>query len=815
MSDGALRISILGDASQFTKTLAQLQAELEDFQQKLKNATGADIPTYNLKIVGAQQSIKEITEFGKFAEGTLGRLIQLQKELESKRLTISDPSELAQVNQKLAETANLIKEIKATGIEKPISIPIQPPPPGSIADIKKQIAELTKEREIAIGPDLTYANYKINQLKGILDGLLKRGIEIPVDPIPPVLENSIQGIKNQIDELNRKKVLIDIANEGEIAQVNQQLDGLATKLARANSISFDKNGAISANAGKSRQALTSLSLVAQDLPFGFIAIQNNLPAVISSFGALSASAITTKGVLLSLRTALIGPAGIFLAFSVITAGITYAIQKYGSIGEAVDRLTGKYVELGSVVKKAAESLKQYNENLVTSSEISTSAQASQAGQILKARTLSAVVLDVSKSEKVRKNALQQLQKLDEPRFKNFSVEKGLLDGLSDSVKDYTRAIIAQAVAQKFTDQVTTTTVELEKQRNALGNVLTQLDKYKNFQERLNKLAQEQAATARQGGVPRSANKEEREIQALVDKRKELEAGIVSLATQLNEYNLSAQTATETASSLASAIENTGDKAPPAAKKIKGLKEELQKVVPLFDLLGNVDATQKDELKLFDFDINKEFVEQFLSENDINKLKKIQAERIRKVLDLRKFKKENLDPNLPNAEPVFTPSAEYNAKLLDQKKLAKDFEDTKLILEEVFFAPLSDLFANFFDTGKFAFEEFGKAILNTIKSIVSKIIATGIINLLANILLPGGGIASAALNGTATGAGGGIIGAFKAAINSVLGIGKISNPNFGGVQGGGMQLAGEVVFRQRGSDLIGVINRTNGTINRVG
>ncbi len=39
---------------------------------------------------------------------------------------------------------------------------------------------------------------------------------------------------------------------------------------------------------KTRTALTSLSLVAQDLPFGFIAIQNNLPNLISAFGQLDA-----------------------------------------------------------------------------------------------------------------------------------------------------------------------------------------------------------------------------------------------------------------------------------------------------------------------------------------------------------------------------------------------------------------------------------------------------------------------------------------------------------------------------------------------
>ena len=43
-------------------------------------------------------------------------------------------------------------------------------------------------------------------------------------------------------------------------------------------------------AKKSRTALNSLSLVAQDLPFGFIGIQNNLPGVISSFGELTREA---------------------------------------------------------------------------------------------------------------------------------------------------------------------------------------------------------------------------------------------------------------------------------------------------------------------------------------------------------------------------------------------------------------------------------------------------------------------------------------------------------------------------------------------
>jgi hypothetical protein len=51
----------------------------------------------------------------------------------------------------------------------------------------------------------------------------------------------------------------------------------------------------------------------------------------------------------------------------------------------------------------------------------------------------------------------------------------------------------------------------------------------------------------------------------------------------------------------------------------------------------------------------------------------------------------------------------------------------------------------------------------------------------------------------------------------LNIGRAAAPSFGGVGGfgGGLQLAGQVVFTQRGSDLVGVLNTQNARINRVG
>jgi len=96
---------------------------------------------------------------------------------------------------------------------------------------------------------------------------------------------------------------------------------------------------------KSRIALNSLSLVAQDLPFGFIGIQNNLPSVISSFGELTREAGGVGGALKQLGSSLVGPAGLFLAFSVTTSIITTLIQKYGSLGAAITDIFGLQVKL--------------------------------------------------------------------------------------------------------------------------------------------------------------------------------------------------------------------------------------------------------------------------------------------------------------------------------------------------------------------------------------------------------------------------------------------------------------------------------------
>ena len=136
-------------------------------------------------------------------------------------------------------------------------------------------------------------------------------------------------------------------------------------------------------------------------------------------------------------------------------------------------------------------------------------------------------------------------------------------------------------------------------------------------------------------------------------------------------------------------------------------------------------------------------------------------------------------------------------------------ENAILLNQTFFQPLENAFMNLFETGKFGFKSFADAVLKQIQQLVSKIIATGIISLIANLLAPG--------VGSVGGGTGGVLKRVGESILKAIGLGGpgVANPSFGGVGPGALGMSGQVNVVLRGSDLVGALNRTNATINRVG
>lgn len=111
------------------------------------------------------------------------------------------------------------------------------------------------------------------------------------------------------------------------------------------------------HAGNANGSLVALTRVAQDAPFGFIAIQNNVSELFGAFQQLSRQTGSSAAALKALGSSLLGAGGITLAFSVLTSVLTYLTQKYGSLGNAMEAIFGTITDQEKAARALSETLK--------------------------------------------------------------------------------------------------------------------------------------------------------------------------------------------------------------------------------------------------------------------------------------------------------------------------------------------------------------------------------------------------------------------------------------------------------------------------
>lgn len=189
---------------------------------------------------------------------------------------------------------------------------------------------------------------------------------------------------------------------------------------------------ISSSANQGAMALNSVGQVARDLPFGFIAIQNNLPIVIDQFGALVASSKGVGGALKTLGAALIGPAGVTLAIGGLISAATGLIQKYGSLQNAVDVLTS-----------SNDALAANKRNLI---DINKEANKSAGEELARLQVLNAVATDTTNTIDNRKEAAKELIKVYGEYLPNVKEEALLNNRAAEAINAAKDAIIAKALA---------------------------------------------------------------------------------------------------------------------------------------------------------------------------------------------------------------------------------------------------------------------------------------------------------------------------------------------------------------------------------
>lgn len=225
-----------------------------------------------------------------------------------------------------------------------------------------------------------------------------------------------------------------------VADNKAAIAGLKETSKELNNVSVEatKAGAALGNSVKGTEkaanALTNFGRIAQDAPYGFIGIQNNLNPLLESFQRLKAETGSTGSALKALGAGLMGPAGIGVALSVASA----LLVTFGD----------KLFKSGKVAEKSAQELSDYAKAVKETNK-------AVGDELVNAKLLLSAAQDTSLAMSTRLKAIKELRSeypnlLD--KYTNENILMGQAKGLYAEITDGIMKVAkAKAIAAKMSD----------------------------------------------------------------------------------------------------------------------------------------------------------------------------------------------------------------------------------------------------------------------------------------------------------------------------------------------------------------------------
>lgn len=489
-------------------------------------------------------------------------------------------------------------------------------------------------------------------------------------------------------------------------------NSISKDLAKAAQISASSGQAIAGGSNRAAFALTNLGRVAQDAPFGFIGIQNNLNPLLESFQQLQKETGSTVASFKALGASLLGPAGIGIALSVVGAAILF----YQQYQQRANKETKEAVDEN---KKYVESLSALNRARLDGSQ-----NALKETTTLQALYNASQNATLSTQERIKAATL--LQQTYPKTFDNFTKEEILLGKSKGAYDELTRSIIAQATVKAASEKLADQSIKRLEIEGRLIEVNTAKRKLQ---------AEEERANARlRSGDPNNARFVANEIVNIQDKineKRQEEKGI------LEEINKSRGEEAQLTSFIQRQIESQG-------VAVLGMDNNLKQVADKYSRI-NTEA----------LDINKTLEEE-------NKLREEGLKKITAYL----AKLSGADGANASAmsgrvvavplEFQFTPTAVASASELLQEQFQEEFGDKfQKNINQLLNNTLGNAFGDSFSAlgealakGGNPIESFGQSVIQGFGSFLSEfggllikygIAATAYGKLQAALLTPGGAI----------------------------------------------------------------------------
>jgi hypothetical protein len=268
-----------------------------------------------------------------------------------------------------------------------------------------------------------------------------QGIEIPIGAPLGKLDQDLKGASNKINNFADTTLgKFAILNQTKFT-FGQNFISEADKLAgKGKGLGDNLSGPLVKGSNQAAFALHNLGRVAQDAPFGFIGIQNNLNPLLESFQRLKAETGGTGSALKALGQSLIGPAGLGIALSVVSAGILFYQQYQQRANKEVanaKKVTDEYVNsLGQVQQAQLKGAQNAQTELTTLKILYNQYQ------------------NAALPLEQRKQAYQEIQKLYPAYFGNIAFEATATDKTKNAYNSLTNSILATARARAAGDLIT-------------------------------------------------------------------------------------------------------------------------------------------------------------------------------------------------------------------------------------------------------------------------------------------------------------------------------------------------------------------------
>lgn len=513
---------------------------------------------------------------------------------------------------------------------------------------------------------------------------------------------------------------IEIPIGAPLGQLDKDLKGANAKLkafaSEASKTSAVLGGSVAKGADQAGFALTNLGRVAQDAPFGFIGIQNNLNPLLESFGRLKQETGSTGGALKALGQSLIGPAGLGFALSVVSAGIL-VYQQYQQ-------------RANKETKAATDANKELKDSILSISDVQAEGRKNASGELSQLQSLYNATQNANVPNKERLKIAEDLIKRYPQYLDGLSAEQILAGKAAAEYNKLTNAILAKGYAQaaeenrqKLINQQLNAKVELTKEQSKLDKLSAELSK-RTAQKQATLDIQGQAALEKgisrtAGAIDDSKNKINEYNQILKNSSNEIK--ILDDVTQglIKTYGAEVILDPEKPKKLTSNIKTQ-------AEILKQLQIDLQKVNNSVDITfgkGNeqkVSAFAKAIDGLTEIGAGKTIISKL--QQDLLNVQNVDVEGAKQ---LGVNVATALGSGLASAGPVIAQNL--------STPLKTGLTDWQLYVNNELLPKIQSNFETFFNnilmTGKFSFDALGKAVLNTFLSIIASDAARQVTNLL--------------------------------------------------------------------------------------